>query len=65
MSENEIFGREDLHKLVDKPSHLRNGPDIRHMHKSIDWLYDEREKLISELIALSQEVELQKLEGQV
>ena len=34
---DEIFGRDDLHSLVSKPSHLRNGPDIQRMHRSIDW----------------------------
>jgi len=53
----EIFGRDDLHSLVNKPSHLRNGPDIQTMHRSIDWLYDEREKLIGEAVALTKEVE--------
>ena len=55
--EGKIFERADLHELVNKPSHLRNGHDIQRMHRSIDWLYDEREKLISEAVALTKEVE--------
>ena len=55
--DGKIFERADLHELVNKPSHLRNGPDIQRMHRSIDWLYDEREKLISEAVALTKEVE--------
>lgn len=55
--DGKIFERADLHELVNKPSHLRNGPDIQRMHRSIDWLYDEREKLIGEVIALTTEVE--------
>ncbi len=55
--DGKIFERADLHELVNKPSHLRNGPDIQRMHRSIDWLYDEREKLIGEAVALTKEVE--------
>jgi len=55
--DGKIFERADLHELVNKPSHLRNGPDIQAMHRSIDWLFDEREKLIGEVVALSEEVE--------
>ena len=38
-------------------SAIGNGPDIQAMHRSIDWLFDEREKLIGEVVALSEEVE--------
>lgn len=48
-------GRDWLHKLFDKPSHKRNGPDIVAGHRAIDSLYDEREKLIAQTIALSKE----------
>lgn len=49
----EPFTRADLHKLVDKPSQYRNGPDIVAMHKAIDVLYGEREELLEQNIALS------------
>lgn len=49
----EPFTRADLHKLVDKPSQYRNGPDIVAMHTVIDTVYDEREELLEQNIALS------------
>ena len=53
-------GREWLLAICNKPSHLRNGPDIVAMGKAINALYDEREKAISrdiELCALLEKAE--------
>lgn len=41
-------GREWLLQLFYKPAHKRNGPDIVAGCSAINWLFDERERLISE-----------------
>ncbi len=51
-----IIGKDEVIALINKPSHLRNGPDIVRVNKIIEWLFWDRERLIAESIARSNEL---------